>query len=130
MPNYGLKVISDGGTVIIDGNSNMFKIAATGTRTLTGCNGSAAFCQASTNVDLLTELTVKPAHLMFVEDSLAYSLENLTFFSDGTFVDQKYGVTSVVNTNQTRVTIVWNTRTDRSAVTNTFRYFVLKETAF
>lgn len=69
MSTYGLRVVSsDGVTVIIDGESNMFKIAATGTTSQTVTAGT--FNQiVTTTLSGLGALATTPAHLSYISDT-------------------------------------------------------------
>jgi hypothetical protein len=66
--DFGLKVVaSDGTTVIIDGTSDVFKITATGTTSLTVPANSSA----TTSVSLpgLGTVTLAPAHACYIGDT-------------------------------------------------------------
>ena len=139
-PDYGLKVVSaDGTTVIIDGTSDMFRIAATGSSTLAGVDGSGAAGGTASNViTLSTGLTFAPATMIF------YSLTGSSagqiptpyyiwdssngFAGSGLVTDDFHGQAAVVNTNQTQVSLFWGTRLNRSGATSRiFRYYVLEQ---
>lgn len=117
--------------VIIDGTSNVFKIAATGTLTITGPDGDPTMSSTNESVDLATGFTYSPAHLEFLEaGGVAYGMPWVAFKTTGAMQDLMFSKTEVVATNQTRVTLLWNSHIDQSAATRTVRYFVLSETAF
>ena len=75
--DYGLRVVSsDGTTVIIDGTSDMFRILASGTTSLT----LAADATGSNDVNLsgLGSFSTTPAHLSFIStDSAAGSARDM-----------------------------------------------------
>ncbi len=134
--DYGLKVVNAGTTVIIDGSSNMFKIAATGTFSVTGCDGSAVACTASNSVTIATGLSVVPAHTVFMEyvTGRSVALPRLTTIESpsvgdfGSIVDSYRAFTEVVLTNQTKVTVEWLAyNVNRAAVSFTFRYYIFQE---
>lgn len=64
-PDYGLKVQNAGATVIIDGQSNHFKIAASGTLSGTKSTGSDGLVQ-SVELTALGSQSVIPAHLAYL----------------------------------------------------------------
>lgn len=139
--DYGVVVRNPAGIVVIDGASNMFKIAATGTIGITGCDAPAeTACEVTTTVDLSTGLTTPPAHLGFLEfasgeaSSLPYSDPDSTGVDIGRFANWLRLDTQVVNTDQTRVTARWTVlgvggANNRSGTTLDLRYYVLKEAA-
>lgn len=131
--NYGLQVTNPGGTVIIDGTSNMFKIAATGFLSVAGCNGAAGYCVTTVTTDLATGLTTAPAFLGFRgSGSTAETLPLVQFSAaTGAPIAQYRMSAGVVNTNQTRVTARWEAlNTDLSGQpNNSLYYIVLKEAA-
>lgn len=119
------------GTVIIDGSSDMFKIAATGTivtPTLTAPG------ESSTATDIATGLTYRPASLLYREHTGTISGAQLLPWylvnsADGLTLDGYYGRTTVVNTNETRVrAVLWTSRA-AGLGPYTYRYYVLKEVA-
>lgn len=125
-----ITVINPGGTTIIDGTSDMFRIAATGTLNITGCNGTGGMCNVSNNVTLATGLTVVPAHLSYLQDGgIARTLPRITR-TGSDLVDSILAYTEVVGGTSTRLTIFWDTTVDRSALTLTARYYVLQQIAF
>lgn len=60
-----ITVIGSGGTVVIDGNSDMFRIIASGSRTATTSNGDDNVTDESTLTALGT-FTATPSHLSYV----------------------------------------------------------------
>ena len=139
--DYGLKVTNSGSTVVIDGTSNMFKIVATGTVSITGCAAAAdTSCDVTGTTDLATGLTTVPAHVGFLEWVTGESSSlPFTFAATGASGIIGYSTdkirldTKVVSTNQTRVTSRYTVygpegvANDRTANTYTLRYHVLKE---
>ena len=139
--DYGLKVTNSGSTVIIDGSSNVFKIVATGTVSITGCAAAAdTSCDVTGTTDLATGLTTVPAHVGFLEWVTGESSSlPFTFAATGASGIIGYSTdkirldTKVVSTNQTRVTSRYTVygpegvANDRTANTYTLRYHVLKE---
>ena len=137
--DYGLRVTSsDGATVIIDGTSNMFKIAATGTQSLTGVNGSGAGGgSALTSVTLSTGLAYCPAALMYFNFNSTTNARLLEIVSydntngggdSGNISDRYYGeIKWLTSPDRTQVFFIWDTRTDRSAQSIGMRYHILKE---
>lgn len=125
---YGLRVVSsDGTTVIIDGTSDMFRIAATGTTTITGPTAGGT---TNTNVDFATGFTYPPAYLCFCEITVATSNQIPLIVWDlatGTLSQEIYAKTAVFNTNQTRLSITWRATTNQSASTFTVRYYILEQ---
>lgn len=137
-----LTVVNPGGTVIIDGSSNMFKIAATGTLSVTGPNGSGAGGGTANNsATISTGLTAAPVSVWHLQDTTGFpgyamALPYVTFDnsngfpSSGLVTDRYLGGAKVVNTNETQVTATWSSRLNRSASSLTWRYYLMKETAF
>jgi len=140
--DFGLVVRNPEGLVVIDGTSDVFKIVATGTINLTGPNGGGAGGGTSaSSVDLATGLTYRPQIFGMLDDSSAFPDEarilptivfdlSNGFPASGLVVDHQFMSCKVVNTDETRVTMRWQSRVNRSAITNTFRYFVANEQAF
>jgi hypothetical protein len=138
--DYGLQVISsDGSTVIIDGNSDMFRITASGTlNDAAGCNGSGTACTSSVSVDVATGFTYSPAHLGFYQTGTTAGTalpriiydNSIGFANSGHITDQLEMVASVVSVNQTRIQVDWRTRVDRSGTSATYRYYILEQVAF
>lgn len=60
----GITLVNDGGTVIIDGTSNMFKIQATGTHSVVVSNDS--FGEQATTLTGLGTFSATPAHISFL----------------------------------------------------------------
>jgi len=68
--DYGLRVVSsDGSTVIIDGTSNMFKIAANGTLSLTQADETEG--ETSVTLPGLGAQATTPGHISFFSDGNA-----------------------------------------------------------
>lgn len=71
--DYGLKITNAGSVVLIDGSSNMFKIAASGSLSIALPAQPAGDFQTVVSIATLTGLgaqTTIPAHLSYVADSL------------------------------------------------------------
>ncbi len=141
--DYGLKVVNAGSTVIIDGSSDMFRITATGTIALTGGSGTAsAAVGVGGPTDIATGMTYIPTVMAVLETAVntATALPHTSIvgtdgspsagFDSGEWSDYVYLVAAVANTNQTRLSTNWWTRLNRSAVTYTFRYYILEQVAF
>ena len=130
--DYGLVVRNPAGTVVIDGTSNMLKIAASGT--LTPPNNATGPAEVSATVDLATGLTNPPAYLGFVNygsgeaRTLPYEISN--WLGDGVGIDWYYMKVQVVNTDQTRVAAEVKTRRAGGLSGLPFRYFVMQEATF
>jgi hypothetical protein len=137
--DYGLKVVSsDGTTVIIDGTSDVFKVAATGTAAVAGVDGSGSSGgSGSTTVTLSTGLTYSPVSAFWIASVTGliptpyytWDISN-GFPNSGHVFDDYHGQSMVVNTNQTQVTMYLGTRLNRSGGTTNFRYYVFEEIAF
>jgi hypothetical protein len=67
---YGLYVAGPDGSTIIDGTSNVYKIAATGTQSVTEATGDAA-AQNDVTLTVLGALAAVPTHFATVTDALA-----------------------------------------------------------
>ena len=146
--DYGLKVISaDGTTVIIDGTSNMFKIAATGTHSIAVLANSEG--TDTVTLTALGALPTTPAHLSFISNGNttgANQHQGVFFASDGTsyagaasgnetttvrfttFLQVAEAFTDLDGSSQVRHSLAaWN---DTGAtVTFYTRYYILKEAA-
>jgi hypothetical protein len=109
----------------------MFKIAATGTLSVTGPNGSPSGIVADTTVTVATGLTYLPAHMGYIEtSSQAFQMPSFSFgLATGYMTDWQHQLVEVVNTNETKVYERWQTNLDRTAFTRTRRYYILKEVA-
>jgi hypothetical protein len=126
-----ITVINPGSVVIIDGTSNMLKIAATGwlaTAAFTGPGNQSA------TVDLATGLTYRPVTHGFINSTLAYPCPYTVFYSatGAAWYIYELGV-EVVSTNQTRVTVKTTATTPAgtpAVYETTYRYYVMKEVAF
>lgn len=128
--DYGLKVISsDGTTVIIDGTSDMFRIAATGTLTIS--SGPAAGVTVAANTLLATGLTYSPASQGFLESgTVAYGLPYLSWNnSTGAIIDRNTLSAWVEGVTSTKVNVNWGSTGDKTAISQTFRYYIYEQTA-
>jgi hypothetical protein len=130
---YGLRVVSsDGSTVIIDGTSDMYRIAATGTFTLVGPAGSSGNCVNTTmTVVVATDFTYPP-HVEVSVETATNQAAVTPYWSAGLNGTISLGFTSssrVVNTDETEIRATWFAQSDQSALTDTFRYRVLEQTA-
>ncbi len=122
-----LTVTNPVGTVIIDGSSNMFKIAVSDT-IFTAAGPNNGFVDHV--VDYPTGLTSPPAHQSYC----GFTFGQLPYISlsalDLTKVaDQITLHTEVISTNQTRVTVRWTSAYDRSALAWSVHHFIFKETS-
>lgn len=134
-----ITVTNSGGTVIIDGSSNIFKILASGTINVTGPNGSGALGALSTTVvDITLNLAYTPSFLGYylTTDGYAYmspfhqwNRTNGTA-TDGEVTDEEYVAVRTINATQTRVRAGWQSVFNQTAFDIDFRYYVLKEIAF
>jgi hypothetical protein len=128
--SFGLQVVSsDGTTVIIDGTSDMFKIAATGTLSTPAATGPG-FSRAQ--VDLATGLTYNPMGIAYVGVSLSQPCLAMVWDSATGLISDTYELLDlqVVSGNQTRVRVQTTTsRTGAGFLDYTYRYYVLQETA-
>lgn len=144
-PDYGLKVVNVGATVIIDGTSNMFKIAATGTMSNTIAVDSAA--ETTVTLTALGALPTTPAHLSFISDAnntaaqqfIGMAIRRDTLFaastSGGSPTSDFQGIkqlmrvrTSLDGSSQCVVGFGGDNRSDVE-ITWFARYYVLQETA-
>jgi hypothetical protein len=131
-----ITVENAGGTVVIDGSSDHFRIVASGSFSLTGCNGTAAQCQATTNATINTGLTTVPVHIgsMDAGDGTSRMLPriatNATVAGGGGVTDQYAYRTEVVSGAQTKITLSWFAQdVNRSGTTLDFRYYILAQQA-
>lgn len=129
---FGLYVAGPDGTVILDGTSDVFRILGSGTISLTGCDGDPVMCVTSATATVSTGLQYKPAHLSFLEvGNAAYQMPNFNFFTDGTLEDRHQSWTEWgPGFNDSTVRVEWQTRSDQSATTRIFRFFLLEQVAF
>lgn len=88
---YGLRVVTAGGTtVIIDGTSDMFKIAATGTTSVTAAawtTGAPQFGQTTVSLPGAGSFTATPAFLDFhstTNDATSYKLAGVALDAGST----------------------------------------------
>ncbi len=132
--NGKITVTNASSTVVIDGTSNMFKIAATGTLQTAGFTNSAGWSTTAT-VDLSTGFTSRTSFLAFHGGSSAAwvspSLTANMLVANGGWIQHTFDVVlSIVNTNQTRVRVTTTTSmTSGSTAAIDYRYYVLKESA-
>jgi hypothetical protein len=131
--DYGLRVTAaDGSTVIIDGTSDMFRIVATGTDTITGCNGGGVACTATKVLDINTGLTYSPSHLDFLgavagrAETLPRTVINNTA-GGGTVLDHIRVFMEWIAGDHTQITLSWETGVNRSANTYSWRYYILTQ---
>jgi len=151
--DYGLRVVSsNGSTVIIDGTSNVFKIFASGTQTITGPNGNNASAALTDHeVSTLTTysgtgLTIAPAMMYFRDrwwdQSVAgeaspamlfprfnLSSDEVTYTDSGRVIDL-YACTTKMNGSNVEFRGKWISRLNRSTNSLPFRHYLLKEAAF
>lgn len=125
-----ITVTNAGATVIIDGSSNMFKIASTGTRSFAGPNGSPA--ETTSTVDVATGFDYTPAFQVYLTNSAgvqgsAWHTGHADVGATALFTQWRYAEASYLATNQTRMRFFWFGFGDYSAVTSYFRYYILQE---
>lgn len=134
--DYGLRVVSsDGSTVIIDGTSDMFRIAATGTLNANGPAGAlpSTLATVNTSVDVATGFTYTP----FVAGYLNWPAGSTTntpltfvgYYSDGTLARVDRLVVWAIAGAQTRVQWTCQARADYSPQAATVRYYILEQVA-
>jgi hypothetical protein len=127
--DYGLKVVSsDGTTVIIDGTSNMFKIAASGTLQ------TASFAQPNqqtAQADISTGFTYAPVFFYFPQFATGIWSGLYVRWAAGTsLVHESFLMNAeVVNTNQTRVIASTNADGAGTEGARTYTYYIMKEAA-
>jgi hypothetical protein len=121
------------GTVIIDGTSNMFKIAAEGTISTTNVGGTPA--NATASVSLSTGFTYIPALVLYSQwNDGTYNVDevcpNGVYSAAGALCFLYEGWTSVISTNHTRVLVhTFATTAGLGGTVAQYKYFVLKEAA-
>lgn len=130
--DYGLKVVSsDGATTIIDGTSNMFKIAATGTLNWPAAGAGA---QTTNTTDVATGFTYAPmvtANVDFGGTLVLPAPQTGIALFDGHVVQHRDVSTQVVSVNQTRVTFTTSDG-DAGGIGTSLaagRFYILKEAA-
>lgn len=134
--DYGLKVVNAGSTVIIDGTSNVFKIAATGNLSAPSVSSAEVPAEKQSSVNLSTGLTYSPAFLGFLDTGngalgLPYILWVVPDAANqGQVTDSWSMECQVVNTNQTQVRALVKTRRAAGLPSYSTRYYVLREVAF
>jgi hypothetical protein len=127
--NGKLTLTSAGSTIIIDGTSDMFKIAATGT---TAVAGPAAGGFTEVDIVLSTGFTYRPMLIGMTDrgTSVADPLGRISYnTANGLVAYQEWLEASVVSTNQTNVACMWNAVGNYTGQTHNFRYYVLAEVA-
>ena len=140
--NGALTVASDSGsTVIIDGTSDMFKIASSGTFTVTGSNSPSGKTTTTGSATVATGFTYIPMVLFAFQDgSDSYPMPRIIavdsgsaagMTSGGMMVGIIHARASVTGGTSTKVLAAWDTYyANFSASTRTIRYYILQETAF
>lgn len=131
--NGKLVVSNAAATVIIDGTSDMFKIAATGTHS-TSPFTSPLNPGSIVETTLSTGFTYVPSGLqyaIFSSATHAYPIPHLTVgVSGGVVLDWFDGRTELFNTNQTKVnSSVSSSRSTTAVPGYVFRYYVLQQVA-
>lgn len=133
--NGKITVTNAGATVIIDGTSNMFKIAATGTSTITPPNTGATTTSSVDLGDL--GLGIAQAWLGYIAvngsvwaDSLPLTLWNVSTGVANHMIDA-YLEYNQPSSGRSRFRVAWSARdaTWYGTGNKTFRYYVLKEAA-
>lgn len=129
---YGLRITNAGATVIIDGTSNVFKIALTGTIAIAS---STAAGETTTQDTFVTNLGgTNPVNLWYVDfGGSGQGAQLMPWFllnsSGGAGLDGYYGRVYAFSATETRVrAYLW---TSRAAGTTgrTYRYYVMREAA-
>jgi len=127
--NGALVVKNPGGTTIIDGTSDHFRIASTGTIVIAA--GPALGAQVSSLVTLSTGFTYIPHTVAMVLTAantggiLPHTSINLT---SGAVVRYYYVVIKVINTNQTQVQAIWQSPgINDTANSATYRYYIQEQ---
>ncbi|MCA1570850.1 MAG: hypothetical protein LC798_11135 [Chloroflexi bacterium] len=134
--NGALTVKNPGGTVIIDGTSDHFRIVATGTISCTGPNGAtAAWVRTITAVTVNTGLSYPPMVMTHMEmsASVVFQLPYTAFANDpvasyGTTIEDMRHRVGVITGTQTNIQIWWTAWLDQSAITRSVRYYILEQT--
>ena len=135
--NYGLRVISSNGTtVIVDGSSDVFKIAATGTMTTPNVGGTPA--KGILTVTLTTNMSYLPATLFFVlsSDATANTSElcpNQIISNAGAIVFEYEGWVGLPASGTTTTRLVaqtFATTAGGGGTAATYRYYLLQEISF
>jgi len=126
--NGKLTVTNPAGTVVIDGSSNMYKITATGTVTLTV-------------VDTVTVVGSNHMHNYNGQASFSHNLgfkpafDSYELAADGSYMSTLDNYSTVLMTNAQmtfKYSDIWytDTATPYASFTRTYRYFIFKEAAF
>lgn len=131
---YGLKVVAaDGSTVIIDGESNMFKIAATGTLVAPASNAPG---DSQGTLDLALSYPTSPMNLWFIDTGGAFAgalLLPWTFFrsADGVAMDgfQGRAQANTPDSAHTRLRAITSTIRTDGYPAQTYKYYILSEAA-
>jgi hypothetical protein len=132
--NGAITVTNAGAVVIIDGTSNMFKIAATGTVT-TSTFAYVAGASSTVTVDIATGFTYRPAFLSYLQTAagayhVPYGVFTMTVVDAGTVHDTYEAWVAVVNTNETRFSAKYtSSRNTGTAAAYPFRYYLMQEAA-
>jgi len=146
--DYGLKVVNSGNTVIIDGTSNMFKIQATGTQSVTVASGGAG-TSTSTTLTGLGALSTTPGHLTYLANGNQLSAnQHLGFWRYSTALRYAAGTsggtpngqfeamfasgfsfTNLNESQQVRVYVALDNEASPVSQTLYERYYILQEAA-
>jgi hypothetical protein len=124
--NGALSVQNAGGTVIIDGSSDMFKIAATGTMNMAAQGGAG---QVTTDITLATGITYNPASSAYLNTAYAYQMPYFVDNGAGALLDWYSMGASVVSTNHTKVHGEKNTLRGGGLGAISYKYYVFSEAA-
>lgn len=137
---YGLRVVAaDGTTVIIDGTSDMFKIAAKGTQSVTITAGNLSNT-ASTSITLSNPASNTPLVICHHVVGSVATLGTVAMYTDSVFTGGAgngvlfhefcWGeITAVTTTSVTLALKAWRD-TNVGSVTYQQSYYVLQEVAF
>lgn len=133
---FGLYVSGPDGTTIIDGTSDMFRIATTGTIATAGCNGTGGACTNSTEIHIPTGLEAAPVMLAFAGTSPTslplHSVADMGAPGGGGAVIDSLTIAALAVPAylETWITLYYSSYdTDNSGSTATVRYYLLHQVA-
>jgi hypothetical protein len=143
--NGKITVTNPGATVIIDGTSNMFKIAASGSTSVTASGGT--FAQTTIQLTGLGALAATPAHQCYISftnnnsaaQTLSHRVSSYTLWGAttsggsptgrfGAINHRSYFWTRLDGSNYAEINLLL-TNDQSGSVTNYGKYYILQETA-
>lgn len=127
-----IEVRNPGGTVIIDGTSDMFRIAATGTLSIASGPTPAGGYMIETFVDLSLGLPYAPSIQTYneVNNTTAVPMPYVDWNpATGLMTRLIRASSKVVPTNVSRVILSWQAAADESANFTDMRYYVMEQAA-